>query len=374
MRGHRFIICAVALAALMGMGCAETARVRGGIDAVRTRLDKVQADGAYNCAPRELAVSQAQLEFAELELMQGMGSRARYHYALAVENLNVAEQKTDPEHCLRVVLEVVPMQPPPPQACSDRDGDGICDDVDACPDHPEDYDGIDDHDGCPEDQDLDGDGIADSIDMCILDAEDFDGFEDSDGCPEWDNDFDGIPDQLDKCPNTPEDPDGFEDEDGCPEEDNDGDGVPDSEDLCPMVAGVAEYEGCPAPKYEGVEVTKSHIRITQQIFFAYNKATIKRESFQILSVVAQVLKDNPEITLSIEGHTDSRGNANYNKKLSANRAKAVLDHLVKTGGIERHRLTSVGFGKEQPIDTNATAEGRAMNRRVEFVRTDETSH
>jgi hypothetical protein len=98
----------------------------------------------------------------------------------------------------------------------DSDGDGIPDDVDQCPDMPEDKDGFQDEDGCP-DFDNDNDGIYDSQDQCPNEPEDFDGFEDSDGCPDFDNDKDGIPDKLDKCPNTPEDIDGYQDEDGCPD-------------------------------------------------------------------------------------------------------------------------------------------------------------
>ena len=82
------------------------------------------------------------------------------------------------------------------------------------------------------------------------------------------------------------------------------------------------------------------------------------------------LKDNPEINLSIEGHTDSRGSDKYNMKLSKKRAAAVMKHLTKKGGISKSRLTSQGFGETKPIDTNLTDEGRAANRRVEFVRTD----
>jgi OmpA-OmpF porin, OOP family len=98
----------------------------------------------------------------------------------------------------------------------DSDNDGVPDDVDQCPDMPEDKDGFQDEDGCP-DFDNDNDGIYDSQDQCPNDPEDFDGFEDSDGCPDLDNDKDGIPDKLDKCPNTPEDMDGYQDEDGCPD-------------------------------------------------------------------------------------------------------------------------------------------------------------
>ncbi|MBA3503196.1 MAG: hypothetical protein H0T65_22740, partial [Deltaproteobacteria bacterium] len=81
--------------------------------------------------------------------------------------------------------------------------------------------------------DRDGDGLKDDVDKCPDDPEDFDRFEDEDGCPEPDNDRDGILDEDDKCPNIPEDKDGFQDEDGCPDPDNDGDGVLDGADKCP---------------------------------------------------------------------------------------------------------------------------------------------
>ena len=111
----------------------------------------------------------------------------------------------------------------------DRDGDGIKDDVDQCPDDPEDIDGFKDEDGCP-DPDNDGDGILDKDDRCPNEPEDRDGIEDDDGCPEGnmgDRDGDGIPDNVDKCPDQPEDKDGFQDQDGCPDPDNDMDGIPD---------------------------------------------------------------------------------------------------------------------------------------------------
>jgi OOP family OmpA-OmpF porin len=168
----------------------------------------------------------------------------------------------------------------------DRDRDGISDAVDACPDIPEDRDGFQDKDGCP-DPDNDGDTILDRDDKCPNEAEDFDEFEDQDGCPDRDNDKDGIPDAtdhcpnetedgkaplptdgcplsstdsdgdgindaVDKCPNDPEDQDNFEDQDGCPDPDNDGDSVPDEYDDCPDqpedVDGFNDEDGCPDPE------------------------------------------------------------------------------------------------------------------------------
>ena len=135
----------------------------------------------------------------------------------------------------------------------DRDGDGIKDDVDQCPDDPEDLDDFEDIDGCP-DPDNDRDGIPDVDDECPLVPEDRDGIEDEDGCPEGDEgdrDGDGILDSVDQCPDDPEDIDQFEDEDGCPDPDNDGDGILDVDDLCPNdpedIDQFEDQDGCPDP-------------------------------------------------------------------------------------------------------------------------------
>ena len=97
--------------------------------------------------------------------------------------------------------------------------------------------------------DSDGDGIPDARDQCPNQPEDKDGFQDDDGCPDPDNDGDGIPDAQDKCPNQPEDRDGFQDDDGCPDPDNDGDGIPDAQDRCPnqpeTINGFQDDDGCP---------------------------------------------------------------------------------------------------------------------------------
>jgi OOP family OmpA-OmpF porin len=134
----------------------------------------------------------------------------------------------------------------------DRDKDGVFDVNDKCPDEPEDRDGFQDQDGCP-DPDNDFDGIPDAKDKCPNDAEDIDQFEDEDGCPEPDNDKDGIPDINDACPNAPEDHKGKKPNDGCPSttEDSDGDGIPDAVDKCPDEAedrdGFQDDDGCMDP-------------------------------------------------------------------------------------------------------------------------------
>ena len=317
---------------VFGSGCAETAKLRGGIATTKKKIEQIEHNGAYVCAPRELALAKAHLKFAELEIYQGEGSRARYHFDIASRNTELADEKSPPDKCAGPAVVVEEWEP-------------------------------------PKDVDTDGDGILDSKDQCPLDPEDPDNYLDDDGCPEADNDFDGVLDSADGCINDPEDPDGFEDTDGCPDADNDKDTVLDVSDECPNVPGEVENNGCPK-KYDGVEITATHIRINQKIHFAFNKAKIKASSFWILNQVVTVLKDYPEITLSIEGHTDSKGSNAYNQKLSTKRAAAVREYLTRKGGISSSRLTSKGWGEERPIDTNRTDEGRAANRRVEFVRTD----
>ncbi len=132
----------------------------------------------------------------------------------------------------------------------DSDNDGVLDEFDLCPDEPEDHDGFEDEDGCP-DPDNDQDGILDIYDRCPDEREDKDGFEDEDGCPDIDNDQDGILDVNDRCPNQPETFNGYQDEDGCPDTlpDIDGDGIPDREDKCPeepeTYNGFQDEDGCP---------------------------------------------------------------------------------------------------------------------------------
>ena len=268
----------------------------------------------------------------------------------------------------------------------DRDGDGILDSSDACIDQPEDVDGFQDDDGCP-DPDNDGDGVLDHDDRCI----NVPGTVELRGCP--DSDGDGIADIDDKCPNDPEDKDGFEDGDGCPDLDNDKDGVPDLTDACPMDKGPAENRGCPdtdrdndkvvdrldncptepgppenqgCPKKQLVKITEDKLEILESVYFKFDLAVIERRSFGLLDNVAAVLTAHPELKIQVEGHTDSKGDDEYNRKLSQRRAESVVTYLTKKG-IAAERLTSFGYGEDRPIADNATTEGRAQNRRVVFT-------
>jgi len=250
----------------------------------------------------------------------------------------------------------------------DYDGDGIYGVHDKCPFEPEDFDGHEDMDGCP-DPDNDGDGVPDELDKCPFTPP---GVRvGPDGCPDNDRDGDGIPDDIDQCPDDPEDFDGFEDADGCPDPDNDGDGIPDLVDMCPnepeTFNDFQDEDGCPDDPNDKVHITRDRIIITEQVYFDTAKTTIKRESHDILEAVVKVMLANPQIVrIRVEGHTDSRGGAEMNLTLSQGRAEAVMKFMTDRG-VAANRIEAIGFGLTRPIRDNETAEGRAYNRRVEFI-------
>jgi OOP family OmpA-OmpF porin len=231
----------------------------------------------------------------------------------------------------------------------DTDGDGIADYQDKCPD----VKGLAALQGCP---DADGDGVADADDRCPNTPA---GVKvDASGCP-LDADGDKVPDYLDKCPNTPS---GVAvDANGCPL-DRDGDGVPDFQDRCPDRAGPASNKGCPEIPAEKKKILNE---ATKYINFDFNKATLKASSYPKLEQMVQILNDYPDYSLSIAGHTDSKGDDNYNLRLSYERAAAARKYMVEKG-IPAERIESRGYGESKPIADNKTAAGQALNRRVDF--------
>ncbi len=350
-------------------GCTTGATLRGRALEIK-EINQTIHDRAYNCAPKHIAFAESNVEFGLYELGQGNFVRAREHLDLAEENARMADKLSDFERCIDKTVaivveqkETVKLDPTP----EDRDGDGIMDSVDQCPLDPEDFDGYQDEDGCP-DPDNDGDGIPDVNDLCPNVAEDLDGFQDQDGCPDFDNDLDGIADINDQCPNKAEDFDGYQDEDGCPDPDNDGDGIADIIDACPFEAetynGYMDEDGCPDTEPKA-KIEGGQIRLNESVFFKTAKSDILPQSYPLLNEVAQILKDNPTIMIRIEGHTDNRGKAAYNKNLSDSRAASVRMYLLQQG-IDSGRMTSIGYGMERPIDDNNTESGRATNRRVEI--------
>lgn len=243
--------------------------------------------------------------------------------------------------------KIVPPPPPPPPA--DTDGDGIADNVDACPT----VFGLAKYQGCPI-PDTDKDGINDEQDKCPT----VPGVAKYNGCPVPDTDGDGINDDNDKCPTVA----GVARYNGCPVPDTDGDGVNDEDDKCPTVAGTRANNGCPEVSKE---VATKMEYAAKRIFFVTGSAKLSSKSNAALADVMKILSDDQALKLSIDGHTDNVGKADFNKTLSDKRANSVKTYLVSKG-VDESRLSAQGFGMEVPVADNKTAAGKAKNRRVEL--------
>ncbi len=353
---------------------------------------------------------------AEFSLVEGLsvGPLAKFMY------VGKRADELTPHMLLMFGLSFTIGAPQTTPADVDYDNDGVKGDNDKCVDEPEDMDGFEDGDGCP-DKDNDKDEIPDDEDACRDQAEDKDGVADTDGCPETDADGDGVLDADDKCPEVK----GSAVAGGCVDGDSDGDTVPDSIDACPQVKGevankgcpdtdkdgdsvvdrldacvdvagpvenkgcpyadtdkdgvvdafdncvnepgTAENQGCPASQKQLIAITAGKIELKDKVYFDTGKATIQARSNALLDQISRVLDSHRELTLvQVEGHTDNTGSADTNRALSASRAQAVVDYLVKKG-TEASRLKAVGFGPDRPSADNATAKGRDANRRVEFT-------
>jgi len=345
----RIVVPLLAVAA-----CATSGKILTKQDVLSKEIDKARKSGAERCAPRELAMAVANNDFASTDIKLGHATDAETHLKVAEDSVKKALDLSKdcgpklvtvgkPE---KVIIEKVEVK--------DSDGDGIPDDVDKCPLDPEDKDGFQDEDGCP-DPDNDNDGIVDTMDACPNNP----GPLENHGCPVLDRDGDGVPDTEDKCPDVP----GPKENQGCPDVDTDGDGIVDRLDKCPNEPGPPP-DGCPR-KYTLVVVKKERIEIKQQVKFATAKFKVLRASFALLNQVAQVLKDFPKMRVRIEGHTDNVGGETSNLRLSQRRADSVRAYLVAKG-IAPDRLEAVGYGLTRPIASNKTLKGRAQNRRTEF--------
>ena len=236
---------------------------------------------------------------------------ANYHFQHSIGVLGRLTKKKEPV--------VIPPPPPPPP--SDRDGDGIIDSEDKCPDVK--------------------------------------GLAKYQGCPIPDTDKDGINDEEDKCPTVA----GLARYQGCPIPDTDGDGINDEEDRCPKLKGTVANQGCPEIKAE--DKTKVEVA-AKNILFVTGKSTLQSKSFKGLNDVVAIMQANPDMLLAIDGHTDSDGSEELNQKLSDNRAASVKAYLVSKG-IDETRITSTGHGELEPIATNKTAAGKQQNRRSELT-------
>lgn len=261
------------------------------------------------------------------------------------------------------------------KGCPDTDKDGVADKDDRCPDVA----GVKSMKGCP---DTDKDGVTDSLDLCPEVA----GDKELNGCP--DTDKDGIVDSDDECPEVA----GIAKFNGCP--DSDGDGVADNKDDCPNEKGFKQYNGCPEPIIEEAEpidpptVTEpkqpkvtpqpttpqpeeqNENKVLQEVYdnleFETNSAVIRKESYKTLDNLVTLLNKKKNYLISVEGHTDNVGDPATNIVISRQRAAAVKKYLTDRG-IKSDRIFTEGYGETKPIASNASAEGRRRNRRVEFL-------
>ena len=231
--------------------------------------------------------------------------------------------------------------------CPDTDGDGIKDGDDACPNTA----GLAALNGCP---DADGDGVADKDDQCPNEA----GTAANNGCP--DADGDGVYDKDDECKDVA----GPKENKGCPWPDTDGDGVLDKDDNCVNEVGPASNQGCPLVII--TEEAKAKLdEFAKAIYFNTGKSSFRAGVEEKLDLIGDIMKEYKDSNFHIEGHTDSVGSAKLNQGLSESRAKAVLDYLVSKG-VTSSRLTSKGYGEDNPIASNRTRRGRQQNRRVDI--------
>lgn len=267
-------------------------------------------------------------------------ANASYHFYNSISfvgNLSPKKVKA-PEVAVAMPVVVV----------TDRDGDGVPDSLDECPDVA----GPAALHGCP---DRDGDGIADKNDKCP----DVPGLAKYQGCPIPDTDGDGINDEEDKCPTVA----GVARYQGCPVPDTDHDGVNDEEDKCPNEAGPASNSGCPLID---TLVIKQVNEAAKNIYFATGSAKLLAKSNKSLNSIVTIMQNNPSYMIDISGHTDIIGKHDKNMTLSENRAASVKKFLTSKG-IDDSRISSKGYGPDKPIASNKTATGRSKNRRVEIL-------
>jgi OOP family OmpA-OmpF porin len=236
---------------------------------------------------------------------------------------------------------------------ADTDNDGVADSRDQCPDTPSGV--VVDADGCPLDGDADNDGVADSKDQCPDTPAGV--AVDVDGCPlDGDDDGDGVKNSKDECSGTPP---GVEvDADGCGL-DVDMDGVPDHRDECPETPPPARVDdlGC-------FILIEEAVRIVLDVEFDFDRDTSRPEHAAEVKKISDFMERNPLTVVLFEGHTDDQGNDVYNDDLSLRRADTIAKMLIEQYGIAADRVTTVGYGESRPLESNATAAGRQINRRV----------
>ncbi len=324
-------------------GCAANLNdLRATHAGFEVELQEVGNGGGRVCAPLAYAKAEAEHMFSAIEFAQGDALRAQQHMAEARKYLDVA--KLASQGC-----DVTELAPAPDYR------------VDTTPTRSPFESG--------DTTDSDGDGITDASDRCPTKPEDRDGFNDDDGCPDTDNDQDGIPDSTDACPLEPEDLDGTEDTDGCVDVDDDGDGIPDVDDICPNAAetvnGLEDTDGCPDEALTRVRMERNQIILVEPIVFEAGTSKMDANTYLVLSELSVLLESQTSSRIRIESHYDNSLDDATAKTLTQQRATVLKEYLSKQG-IDAARLEAVGFGSTMPIDTNRTPEGRAANARIEI--------
>jgi len=306
------------------------------------------------------AVSRAMANDSDIAWHVGVGAKVPFTHAFGArldlrDTFTERVQQDGPAQTFEILLSLTAtiertrLEPPPPPA--DTDHDGFTDNVDRCPSDP----GVAPN-GCP--ADTDADGVLDRDDYCPREAGPA-----PKGCPiiDLDPDKDGVMLPCDQCPaeagTKPL---------GCPIRDTDGDGIFDDKDKCPKEPetrnGFEDQDGCPDTVPEAV---KKFTGVIQGIYFDQNKATIRAQSSPVLGKAAKVLSQFTSVRIEITGHTSSEGDAEFNQKLSLDRAEAVKDWLIQAG-TAADRIAIRGAGPSEPIADNKTNAGREKNRRIEF--------
>ena len=291
---------------------------------------------------------------AEYRLGLGEDSRDHLHYGIGLLFLLKKEKKRKEKK--KPLLEEQKLS-----RAEDYDRDGVANEEDECPREA----GPVDLNGCP---DTDGDGTADLADGCP----DVPGPKDLQGCP--DTDGDGLIDKEDGCPFLPGPIS------GCP--DTDGDGIANKEDECPEEPGIAP-DGCPekespdsieSPGEERTALSRSDMdedtqkaleEALQFVQFNTSEAKLTPASLPYLDQLAEMMQSHPTYGLIIKGYTDDTGDSKNNLQLSEARARTCFEYLIEQG-VSASRMEYRGYGEVNPVGDNQTAEGRRMNRRVEF--------
>jgi outer membrane protein OmpA-like peptidoglycan-associated protein len=333
----------VAAAGTLG-GCAASLNdlraTHAGFDVELTQA----ADKGRACAPVAYAKAEAEHSFAAIEFVQGDVVRAVHHMEEARTYLDVAKIASAGCTADAPIEEVAPAaaaDPPPARLVTDADRI----------------------------TDSDGDGLVDADDRCPNKPEDRDGFNDGDGCPDLDNDGDGFPDLTDSCPNEAEDQDGTLDTDGCVDPDDDGDGIVDVDDVCPNAPetfnGLDDTDGCPDEALTRVRLDRNQVVLVEPIQFNGKTVELTAASYLVLNELSVFLESQVATRVRIESHTDSGVDETANQLLTQQQAEVVVTYLAQQG-LDRARMEIVGYGSRMPIDTNRTPDGRTRNRRIEI--------